>query len=68
MSSVIFLRERSELYLEPSRTSTIELFCEIINGYVNGSAVNYCRKKATSHMFDGVLNAYRPLNIYLPLQ
>ena len=45
------LLQVSEVYLEPSQTSTMELFCE--NSW-RLLAVNYFQKKAPSQMFDWV--------------
>ena len=43
-----------QVYLEPSRTSTMEPFCE--KGAFLLKAVNYFRRKAALQMFDWVLN------------
>ena len=50
----------SETYLEPSRTSTMELFCEASERL---KAVNYFRKKAPEYVFGWVLNTPLRLNI-----
>ena len=51
-----------ETYLKPSRTPTMELFCE--NSY-RLKAVNYFRKKGPSLMFDWVLNTPLQSHLYL---
>ena len=43
----------TEACLEPSRTSTMELFCKNSERFV---AINYFRKNIPSQMFDRVLN------------
>ena len=45
--------EKTEAYLEPSRTSTVEVLCENSERIL---AVNYFHKKAAPQIFDWVLN------------
>ena len=52
-----------EVYLEPSRTSMMEIFCE--NNY-RLNVVNYFRKKVLSWMFDWVLHTRVHLTRLMP--
>ena len=53
LTSLYFSHVIAELYLESSRTSMMELFCEKCEQLL---VFNYFRTKATSKMFDWALN------------